>query len=64
MSLSISIGKTHFANNNTNWNIVCGQDKNEILFGRYNVSYTENFKYVTCEKCRKIQEEKLANSLS
>ena len=49
-----SIGETHFANLSTNWRIVCGQNTKEIFFERYSVSYTENFKYVTCEKCRNL----------
>ena len=47
----MTLGDTHFADNSTDWNIVCGQDKNEIFHERYKVSYTENFKYVTCKKC-------------
>ena len=51
----MTVGKVHFASNETDWKIICGQDKNEILFGRYKVAYTENFKYVTCEKCIKLK---------
>lgn len=53
----ITLGKTHFASNNTGWEIICGEDKDKILFDRYKVDYTENFKYVTCKKCIKIKEE-------
>ncbi len=51
MSLLPSIGPTHYTHYNLDWKISCGQDKNEILFERYQVSSTENWKYVTCEKC-------------
>jgi hypothetical protein len=52
------IGDTHFADYKTDWNLICGEDKDKILHGRYCMNYTENFKYVTCAKCRKLKEER------
>lgn len=52
------IGDTHYVDCYTKWEIICGEDKDKILYGRYVMNYTENFKYVTCEKCRKAKEER------
>jgi len=55
MSLLPTIGDTHYTSYANGWTLECGADKNEILFGRYQVSATENIKYVTCKKCVEFQ---------
>lgn len=52
------IGNAHYVDYYTNWKPICGADKNKILFDKYKVRTTENFKYVTCEECIKAKEKR------